>query len=280
MSSVSNDDYYQGSLLRRCVDDPRPLAWAGLAVLAVSGWLFLFVMSAAQNGVVFGIDSYMLRLIASLCTVADTDWTANDLLLSVVMWIAMAFAMMLPAGAPLLSTYLDIAGVARTKEMKVVSPVVLIAGYISVWIGFAVLAAFAQWGLVETGALTGEMKLVSPVVAGVVLVSVGAWQFTTVKHNCLTKCRRPFTWFMANWRDDELGVFKLGIEQGIVCLGCCWALMAVMFVSGLMNLAWMSGLALVMVLEKVIPNPRPLVYGTGVVLILGGAAMLGGLVRF
>ena len=85
---------------------------------------------------------------------------------------------------------------------------------------------------------------------------------------------------MANWRDDEMGVLKLGIEQGIVCLGCCWALMAVMFVAGLMNLAWMAGLAVVMVLEKVIPNPRPLVYGTGGVLILGGAAMLGGLVRF
>ena len=276
MSTAPNDDYYQGSLLRRCVDDPRPLAWAGLGVLAISGWLFLFVMSAAQTG----SDSYVLQLIASLCAVSDSGWTASDLMVSMIMWTAMAFAMMLPAGAPLLSTYLDISGAARTKDMEVVSPVVLIAGYISVWIGFAVAAAFAQWALVETGALNGDMKLINPMVAGVVLVGAGAWQFTTVKHNCLTKCRRPFTWFMANWRDDEAGVFKLGVEQGIVCLGCCWALMAVMFVAGLMNLAWMAGLAMVMVLEKVIPNPRPLVYGTGVILILGGAAMLGGLVRF
>ena len=79
---------------------------------------------------------------------------------------------------------------------------------------------------------------------------------------------------MANWKDDEIGVFKLGLEQGVICLMCCWALMAVMFVAGLMNLFWMAALAAVMVLEKTVPNPKPLVYGTGVVLIVGGVGLL------
>ncbi|MEM7425765.1 MAG: DUF2182 domain-containing protein [Pseudomonadota bacterium] len=270
MSDAQNDDYWQGTALRRLVEDPRPLAWGGLFLVAGAGWAFLSAMATLQGA---PSDSHLIRLLVSLCTVSPGDWGIADFAAATVMWSAMAFAMMLPAGAPLLSTYLDISGAARLKNMEVVSPVVLIAGYVSVWLIFALLATAVQWGLVSARALTGELALLNPVLGGTVLIGAGLWQFTPVKHDCLTKCRRPFTWFMANWRDDEAGVFKLGFQQGVFCLGCCWALMAVMFVAGLMNLAWMAVLAVLMVLEKVIPNPRPLVYGTGIALVIGGGIM-------
>ena len=263
--------YHEGWMRRR-VDDPRPLAWAGIAILAAAGWAFLATMATVQGS--GAGSSYALQLIASLCTVSTGAWNSADLALAIVMWAAMAFAMMLPAGAPLLATYLDIAGAAKAKQMEVVSPSVLIAGYMSVWLAFAVAASLVQGALSAAGALSSEMHLVHPVVGALVLIGAGAWQFTPTKHQCLSKCRRPFTWFMANWRDDEWGVFKLGLAQGMICLACCWALMTVMFVAGLMNLFWMAGLAAVMVLEKTVPNPKPVVYGTGIVLILFGAGLL------
>lgn len=271
MAELQDDDYWAGTLLRRCVDDPRPLAWIGLTVVCLAGWAFLASMAALQG---LPSDNYLLTLITALCTVSPGQWGVGDFAAATAMWVAMAFAMMLPAGAPLLSTYLDISGAARLKEMEVVSPVVLIAGYISVWIAFALAATGVQWGLTAANAMSSDFALLHPVVGGLVLMGAGLWQFTPVKHDCLTKCRRPLTWFMANWRDDEAGVFRLGVQQGIFCLGCCWALMAVMFVVGLMNLAWMAVIAIVMVLEKVIPNPKPFVYGTGIALLIGGGVIV------
>ncbi|MCP5083641.1 MAG: DUF2182 domain-containing protein [Alphaproteobacteria bacterium] len=271
---MSDTNPYHEGWLRRRIDDPRPLAWAGIVILTAAGWAFLGTMAAVQSGAGGLGNSYAVQLIISLCTVSASAWTSADLALAVLMWSAMAFAMMLPAGAPLLATYMDIAGAAKAKQMPVVSPSVLIAGYMVVWLVFAVAAGLVQGALALLGALSPEMFLVHPVVGAAVLIGAGAWQFTPTKHQCLSKCRRPFTWFMANWKDDEIGVFKLGLEQGLICLACCWALMAVMFVAGLMNLFWMAALATVMVLEKTVPNPKPLVYGTGVVLIAGGVGLL------
>jgi len=271
---MSDTNPYHEGWLRRRIDDPRPLAWAGIVILTAAGWAFLGTMAAVQSGAGGLGNSYAAQLIVSLCTVSATAWTSADLALAVLMWSAMAFAMMLPAGAPLLATYMDIAGAAKAKQMQVVSPSVLIAGYMVVWLVFALAAGLVQGALVSVGALSPEMQLMHPVVGAVVLIGAGAWQFTPTKHQCLSKCRRPFTWFMANWKDDEVGVFKLGLEQGLICLVCCWALMAVMFVAGLMNLFWMAALAAVMVLEKTVPNPKPLVYGTGIALIAGGVGLL------
>jgi predicted metal-binding membrane protein len=174
----------------------------------------------------------------------------------------------------MLATYMDIAGAGKRKGLEIPSAGVLGVGYLAVWGVFAVAATLAQWGLASAGELSPALKLASPWIGAGVLIGAGAWQFSATKHNCLTKCRRPFTWFMANWRDDTRGVLAMGLRQGIICLGCCWALMAVMFVAGLMNLVWMAVLAIVMVSEKVLPNPKPLVYGTGIVLILTGIGVI------
>jgi len=267
---IEEDDEYW---MRRMLDSPHVLAWSGFAALVGCAWMLLAAMSL---GTTWGEAGYARELLASLCAVSTSGWTPSDLSLALAMWLAMTFAMMLPAGAPMLATYMDISGAAHRKGMKIPGAWVLAGGYLSVWGAFAIVATLAQWGLAGSGELSPAFTLVSLLAGAGVLIIAGAWQFSATKHDCLTKCRRPFTWFMANWRDDMAGVFNMGFRQGIVCLGCCWALMAVMFTAGLMNLIWMAVLAIVMVAEKILPNPKPLVYGTGIVLILTGIGVAAG----
>ena len=271
--SAPSEDWEDEGWLRRQLDSPQFLAWASMAALVACAWLFLAAMSLGAG---YAGDDYFSRLVASICTIDGTAWSGRDFALALIMWLAMTCAMMLPAGAPMLATYMDIAGAAARKDMTIPGPHILAAGYLAVWGLFALLAVTAQWALVLADALTPTARIVNPWIGGAILVGAGLWQFSPTKHACLTKCRRPFTWFMANWRDDGLGVFKMGLKQGVICVACCWALMLVMFVTGLMNLFWMAGLAIVMVAEKAVPNPKPLVYGSGIVLILAGMAMFAG----
>ena len=255
--------------LRRLADDPRWLMWLCFALLVATGWGTLFAMAPASAP-----GSLAYDLLVSLCRVDGSGFGANVFAASIVMWLAMTFAMMLPSAAPMVSVYMDIAAAARDKKMPVVHPGLLVAGYLAVWFGFSLTAAGFQAALHEGGALDGADRLINPFFAGVVLAGAGLYQFTPLKNACLTKCRRPMGYFLANWTQQPMGVFRMGVTQGIACFGCCWALMAVMFAAGLMNLSWMAVLGLIMVLEKTLKNPVLLVKTTGAVLIIAGAATM------
>jgi predicted metal-binding membrane protein len=186
------------------------------------------------------------------------------------LWLAMTLAMMIPTAAPMISTYLDIAEAAAAKEMRIASPLWLASGYGAVWIAFAFAAAFVQWTVLSAGT-SAELDGAS---AGVLLIGAGAYQFTGLKHACLSKCRAPMSYFLAHWSDRPQGVLRMGIDQGLNCFGCCWALMTLSFVAGLMNIVWMGLIGAIMVLEKSLPEPRPLSYGLGVGLIGAGLYMV------
>jgi predicted metal-binding membrane protein len=209
----------------------------------------------------------MLRLDRSGVLVAICSPHGSDGPFAAVfaMWLAMASAMMLPTAAPMLSTYLDIAGAAQEKRIGIVSPYILVAGYASVWIVFSLTAAAFQTAVSTVG---------SPHLAGAVFLAAGAYQFSPLKRACLNKCREPMATFLAQWTIKPSGIFQLGISQGLYCLGCCWALMALAFVAGLMNVIWMAGLAILMLLEKTLPGNGPVIYGTGAGLIAAGVAMI------
>jgi predicted metal-binding membrane protein len=147
---------------------------------------------------------------------------------------------------------------------------VLVAGYAAVWAIFALAAALAQWAVLAAG----YAGLFQGRLAGLVLIAAGAYQFTTLKHACLSKCRMPMPYFLAHWTDRPVGVFRMGVNQGMNCFGCCWALMSLSFVAGLMNLVWMGFLGAVMVLEKSLPQPKALSYGLGLGLIGAGVYMV------
>jgi predicted metal-binding membrane protein len=126
----------------------------------------------------------------------------------------------------------------------------------------------------QTALRSAEVAPAAPPLAAALLIGAGAYQFSTLKHACLSKCRRPLPYFMANWTVKSWGVFRMGLEQGALCLGCCWALMLLALAAGFMNVAWMAAIGVLMTLEKTLPAPKLLTQGLGFGLIAAGAAVL------
>jgi len=249
---------------------PKVLAGICVIILAALGWLYLALLSAgAPTGSLGGS-----RLVQVLCGSLQDGFVgpyAAAVVLS--MWCAMTLAMMLPSAAPMILTYTEIADTAARKRERIVSPFVLAAGYAAVWFGFSVFAALGQMGLTKAALLDRGMASASPLLSGAIFVFAGIYQFSTLKHACLTQCRHPFPIFFTNWATTPTGVFKLGLRQGLYCVGCCWAMMLLMFAVGLMNIVWMAGIGIVMTLEKMLTGRR-FTHAIGVVLIVTGTAIV------
>jgi len=194
-----------------------------------------------------------------------------------VMWSVMAVAMMLPTALPLVSLYARIHQRRHPRRMSIGPTLHLALGYLVVWFGFGAAAAALQWTLEQVDVLTPVIgQLRSSRIGGLVLVGAGAFQASPLKTICLTECRTPLSFVMTRWRDGRRGALAMGVEHGVYCLGCCWALMLVMFVVGVMNLAWMAALALVMLLEKVAPRGDLLARASGFALVAFGIARIVG----
>src|SRR5262249_723060 len=207
---------------------------------------------------------------ALLCRPAGAVTGAIDFVLLFLMWGAMVLAMMLPTAGPMIITYAEIAETAARKREPIVSPFVLAAGYISVWLGFAfeaagTQAAFARVLLVVPAAST--------LLTGAIFLLAGLYQFTALKHACLNKCQHPLPFFFANWTTRTRGVFRLGVRQGLYCLGCCWAMMLLMFAVGAMNIIWMAVLGIIMAAVEMTTYDR-LSRSVGAVWIAIGASLV------
>lgn len=233
---------------------PRMLAVACIVMLTGLGWLYCGVEIGRSSGFVL------------LCRPINAG--VRDFALVASMWCAMTFAMMLPSAGPMILTYTEIAETAAGKGMRVVSPLVLASGYLSIWILFSVAAAFAQVLFANSLAPVAIGPL-----SGALVIGAGLYQFTPLKQACLNHCQRPFPFFFANWKTTQRGVFQLGLKQGVYCLGCCWAIMAVMLAVGAMSVIWMAALAVVMTIEKMSSGKR-FSQLAGVALILAGAAII------
>jgi len=238
---------------------PRLIAFSGLVILVLLGWAYLNLM-AGQN--------ISLKVMVSSDTELGVFYSVGFLS---SLWVAMAIAMMLPTAVPMISAYVQICQTATAKSIATVSPLVLIAGYICVWVVFALSAAVVQVALLRFSVLFPATATIKQVSASIVLIGAGVYQFTNLKQACLAKCRAPLNFFFANWSDRTRDIFKLGLNQGLFCLGCCWALMLLMFVTGIMNVMWMVALTVLMVVEKTLPKSDGLRRFTGFVLIAWGA---------
>lgn len=275
------------SALRR----PKVVVWSAVAVGAGIGWLWLAAMiagmlaatdmSALGPGMsVFNrlngfaeLTPEMRAALTVLCGPTGEAWSLGDGLAVLAMWVAMVFAMMLPSAAPVLTSYAALAEDKRRAGEATVSPMVLAGGYLAIWIAFAVVATIGQGVLTQLRVLTPAGTTASQLLAGTTLFAAGLYQFSPLKMGCLTRCRFPAPYFADNWTARTGGVFRQGIEQGLDCLGCCWALMVVMFAVGVMNVVWIAIIGAVMVVEKVTTSlavPRLV----GVVLLLWGAALV------
>lgn len=265
---------------------PKRLAALCIVALAGLGWLYLAIMVAGMGGPAATLGPGMAALdwlprpLALLCTPAlgidlmpagGSGIAAFALLAP--MWGAMAFAMMLPSAAPMILTYAEIAEAAARKGERIVSPFVLAAGYGAVWLVFAFTAALAQVLFARFALIDSGMASASALFSGAIFIGAGIYQFSNLKHACLTQCRRPFPFFFAQWQTTARGVFRLGLTQGLYCLGCCWAMMLLMFAVGVMNVVWMAALGIVMTVEKMLSGQR-FSYAVGVILIAIGVVTI------
>ncbi len=267
---------------------PKVLAVICVAVLAGLGWLYLGLLIASMDGPAqalgpgMGALDWLPRALTVLCSpsfgfahlaMPQGAWGLSGFALVALMWGAMTFAMMLPSAAPMIFTYAEIADTAARKGERIVSPFVLAAGYTAVWLGFAALATLAQWQLSRLALIDASMASASGLFSGAIFIGAGIYQFSALKHACLTQCQQPFPFFFSNWATTPRGVFRLGLKQGLYCLGCCWAMMLVMFAVGVMNVVWMAALGMVMAIEK-IATGRRFSHAVGVVLMVAGCAFV------
>ena len=236
--------------------------WLALFAAILGAWVVLYLMAVPQGlrdaGAIYGAGFW-----ADLCRLTPDGAGFGRM---VLMWVLMSTAMMAPTALPALATYEDIASTGAHVALWR-----LLAGYLAVWLGFSLLAAAAQMGLFRAGVLDPLGQSASALFSAAVLAAAGIYQFSAVKAACLARCRMPLTFFMQHW--DE-GPWRNGLRLGLVCLGCCWALMALGFVGGMMNLAFMGLATLIMALEKLPDIGRRITAPLGFGLLAGAGAMV------
>ncbi|MBI4262925.1 MAG: DUF2182 domain-containing protein [Acidobacteria bacterium] len=199
-------------------------------------------------------------------------WGAADLLMLFVMWSVMMIAMMVPSAAPVMLLTM---GTYRRRRNRA-RPLTLLfaAGYLAAWTGFSGLAAAAQMLLHQTAVLSAAMASRSAAVGGAILLAAGVYQWLPLKQACLTRCRSPLEFLTREWREGAGGAFVMGLRHGLFCVGCCWALMAMLFAAGVMNLLWVAAIAAFVFVEKLAPHGARVGRVAGVALIVWGGWLL------
>ncbi len=202
----------------------------------------------------------------------DVPWTITDAVFTFVMWTVMMVAMMTPSAAPVVLIF---AGMQRKQTGRRLPLGLLVfgAGYLLVWSGFSAVAAAAQWALHQAAMLSPAMTAASPWVGSGILIGAGIYQLTPSKRACLTHCQSPLGFLMSHWRNGTAGALRMGLAHGTSCLGCCWALMCVLFVVGVMNLVWVAALSAFVLVEKISPAGQTVARLAGAGMVVAGVLM-------
>jgi predicted metal-binding membrane protein len=247
-----------GPVLRR----DRLVVAGGLAVLTALAWTYILHMSRAMPA-----PGAMLRG-GQMEMHMSAAGGAPELLWLVPMWIVMMVAMMVPSAAPTILLFAGVARQRRARGVPAASTAVFTLGYLLVWAVYASLAALVQWQLHRLALLAPTMASASPLLGGTLLILAGVYQWLPIKGACLSHCRSPLGFFSHHWREGRGGALLLGMEHGSYCVGCCWALMALLFVAGVMNLLWVFAIGVFVLVERLLP-PGRLVGRAAAVLLIG-----------
>ncbi len=242
------------------------LAWAYLAWLANDMWMG-------------GMDMTGFRMIPAgqgLMMPAVAPWQPIEFGYVFAMWIVMMIGMMTPSVAPMILIYARVGRQAAIAGQPFAASAWFAAGYMLAWTAFSLAATSAQWALDRAALLTPMMESASNVLGGIVLIAAGLYQWTPLKDACLSYCQTPLNFIMRHggFRREPTGALALGFRHGLYCVGCCWAVMVLLFVGGVMNLLWIAALAVLVLLEKVVPFGRLVARLAGAAFIAGGAWLL------
>lgn len=205
------------------------------------------------------------------------SWTMVDGVFMFLMWAIMMVGMMLPSAAPMTLLYAGMVRKAGRQGTPMASTAVFVSGYVAMWGLFSVGATVVQWVLHEAAMLTPLMAARSQVLGGALLMLAGVYQLTPWKAVCLDHCRSPAHFIAEHWRPGACGAFRLGLHHGAFCLGCCWALMGLLFVGGVMNMLWIAAITVFVFLEKMLPVgawSTRLGWMAGIGLIMSGVGVL------
>lgn len=213
-----------------------------LTAITLLAWAYLIDMAG---------DMTTMSSPANLMSVHP--WTAREFGFMFLMWTIMMVGMMVPTAIPMTLTYAAVARKADAQQTPIAPTGVFVTGYLVIWTVFSVAATTAQWGLEQAALLSPMLVTTSPTIGASLLIAAGLYQLTPFKQACLAKCRGPIHFLAHHWRPGALGALRMGIAHGLFCLGCCWVLMLLLFLGGVMNLMWIAAITLFVLLEKVLP---------------------------
>jgi predicted metal-binding membrane protein len=248
----------------RLLEPTQLVVLGGVAALVGITWFDLWRRASQMH----------MHMVMGMAMPRQASWDLPDLGATAVMWSVMMIAMMLPSATPMLVLF------ARSQRPRLgpsegsCRTGLLATGYLVVWLGWSVLAAGLQWALHASLLLSPGAVIASALGGGALLVLAGVYQVSSWKYACLVQCQSPLGFLLARWRDGRWGAFRMGLAHGVYCVGCCWALMALLFVGGVMNLVWIAALAAFVLLEKAIVRGRWFSYASGGGLIAWGLYVL------
>ena len=253
----------------------RAVVVAALVFVIAVSWLYLMV-GAGTGMSAFEMSSLSMAIGApgGSSTGVPTTWTCAYAFLMFGVWWVMMIAMMLPGAAPMILLFALVNRRSHAKGRPYVPTVVFASAYLVAWGGFSVIATALQWELERAELLSSMMASSDAVLAGALLVLAGVYQLSPLKHACLRQCRGPIDFVSRHWQAGRRGAFRMGVHHGLYCVGCCWALMALLFVGGAMNLYWIAVLALFVLLEKTAPPGHRLASLSGLGLVAWGVTLL------
>jgi predicted metal-binding membrane protein len=255
----------------------RIVVVAALAIITALAWADL-VWLANDMGM-GGMDMTDFRMIPAgqgLMMPAGTPWQPIEFGYVFAMWVVMMIGMMTPSAAPMILIYARVGRQAAIAGQPFAASAWFAAGYLLAWTAFSLAATSAQWALQRAALLNPMMESASNILGGIVLIAAGLYQWTPLKDTCLSYCQTPLAFIMRHggFRREATGALALGFRHGVYCIGCCWALMVLLFVGGVMNLLWIATLAVLVLLEKVVPFGRLVARLAGIAFIAGGAWLL------
>lgn len=255
---------------RRSTGSERPVVIGWLGLLAALCWAFL-LFGAARMG---AADSLAGAGRGPLAPPSPAPYRADEVLLTLAMWLAVAAAVMLPGATQAVVLFARVNRLYHAVRRPWLATALFVAGYLAIWGAFGVLATLAQWALHDAGALDPALAVTNGTAAGLLLVAAGVYQWTPAKHACLHHCRTPLAFILTGWRAGPLGALSMGGGHGVYCLGCCWLLVLLLFAAGVMNLWAMAALATLVLAEKRAPGGAWVATLSGLGLVAWGTLLL------
>lgn len=256
------------SRLDTIVKRDRRVVLSSLFGVVGLAWLYLVALA-------LGMDD-MAAMGNAVVQARATSWSVSYFGLMFLMWAVMMVGMMMPSASPMILMFARINRDHRARDEPFVPTAIFVTGYIAIWSVFSLAATMAQWALQEAGLLSAMMAGTNAIFGGLVLFAAGLYQWTPLKDACLRHCQTPLSFLMTRWRDGASGAFRMGLAHGAYCVGCCWVLMTLLFVGGVMNLLWVAALAAFVFVEKVVPPHAWLSRLAGMALVAWGGWVLAG----